>query len=184
MATALPYIYLAVAALGTAQAVQSAHTQGRQAEANANFQQDQANADARATQGAATIEAERIRKAGAIQRSQAVAAAAASGVDVNSPTALKIDETINHNAEQDAFLTMVGGNDSAARLRQGGQAAYLSGQSQKSAANAQATSAILSFASSTASSGANWKKAPNAPGPAGSISAPASAPSGYVGPRP
>lgn len=163
MPQALPYIYLAVAAIGTAQAVQSAHTQGRQAEANAQFANDQANADARAQQGAAQVEADRIRKAGKAQRAQAVAAAAASGVDINSPTAVKIDDTITQNAEQDAYLTMVGGNDAAARQRQGGQAALISGQSQKAAANSQANSAILSFAGSVAGSGANWKRAPNAP---------------------
>src|SRR3546814_20621914 len=59
-------------------------TAANQEEANAKFAADQAEVDARAEQGAAQVEAERIRREGKAQRAKAVAAAAASGVDVNS----------------------------------------------------------------------------------------------------
>src|SRR3546814_8701174 len=97
-------------------------TAANQEEANAKFAADQAEVDARAEQGAAQVEAERIRREGKAQRAKAVAAAAASGVDVNSPTALKIDQEITANAEEDAMLTILNGGDRAARLNQQGQA--------------------------------------------------------------
>src|SRR3546814_6196752 len=88
----------------------------------AKFAADHAEADARAEQGAAQVEAERIRREGKAQRAKAVAAAAASGVDVNSPTALKIDQEITANAEEDALTVIANGGDRAARLNQQGQA--------------------------------------------------------------
>jgi hypothetical protein len=159
MPQALPYIYLAVAAIGTGVAVQGANTQARQADANAKFTEQQAQADARAEQGAAQVEAERIRKAGKAQRAQAAAAAAASGVDINSPTAVKIDETISNNAEQDAYLTLVGGKDAAARLQQGGQAALINGQSQAAGYRTQATQSLLQFGATSTNYGNGWKRA-------------------------
>lgn len=159
MATALPYIYLAVAAAGTVVSIDAAQTQGRQAEANAKFQAAQAAADANAEKGAAQVEAERIRKAGRRQQSAAIAAAAASGVDVASPTAVKIDQQIGQNAEHDAYLTILGGGDRAARLNQGGQAALIEGRSARQAANYQSVSSLLSFAATATNYGQGWKKA-------------------------
>src|SRR3546814_17477886 len=89
---------------------------------NAKVAADQAEGDARAEQGAAQVEAERIRREGTRQRSKAVAAAAAAGVDVDSPTALKIDQEITANAEEDAWTVIANGGDRARRLNQHGQA--------------------------------------------------------------
>lgn len=159
MAPAIPFLALAATAVGTAVAVQGQQTQGRQAEANAKFANDQAAADAKAEAGYAQIEAERIRRAGKKQRSEAVAAAAASGVDVNSPTAVKIDKEITSNSEQDAYLTLVGGGDRAARLQQGGQAAMIEGKSARRAANYQSAATLISAAGTMSNNGQGWKKA-------------------------
>ncbi len=159
MPQALPWIYLAVAAVGTGVAIQSSNTQARQAEANAKFTEQQAAADAKAEQGAAQVEADRIRKAGKRQQAAAVAAAAAAGVDVNSTTAVKIDQEIGQNAEHDAYLTILGGGDRAARLRQGGQAALIAGRSAVQASKYQNASSLLSFAGTATNYGNGWKKA-------------------------
>src|SRR3546814_10627465 len=80
----LTMLYLAATAVGTGVTMYGQDTAANQEEANAKFAADQAEADARAEQGAAQVEAERIRRAGKAQRAKAVAAAAASGVDVRS----------------------------------------------------------------------------------------------------
>lgn len=105
-------------AASTGVAMYSADTQAKQQEANLKFQAAQAEADAKAAQGEAYVEAKRIRDAAKAQRAQATAAAAAAGIDVNSPTALKINETITRNSEEDALLTIMGGGDRAARMGQ------------------------------------------------------------------
>src|SRR3546814_6722550 len=127
MCTGLEIAALALAAAGTATTLYGTDTAANQEEANAKFAADQAEADARAEQGAAQVEAERIRREGKAQRAKAVAAAAASGVDVNSPTALKIDQEITANAEEDAMLTILNGGDRARRLKQQGQADRIAG---------------------------------------------------------
>jgi hypothetical protein len=103
---------------GTGLTAYGQKTAADQQEANLNFQAKQGEADAKAAQGEAIVEAERIRKASKSQRAQATAAAAASGVDVSSPTALKIDEEIVKNSEEDALLTILNGADTSKRLQQ------------------------------------------------------------------
>src|SRR3546814_13536306 len=122
MCTGLEIAALALAAAGTATTLYGTDTAANQEEANAKFAADQAEADARAEQGAAQVEAERIRREGKAQRAKAVAAAAASGVDVNSPTAPKIAQEITANAEEDAMPTTLTAGSPAARPNQQGQA--------------------------------------------------------------
>lgn len=110
-------VVAAIAAVASAAiAAGSAIHQGEVQSNYAKYQQDQAQADALAKQQAAQVEAERIRKAGQQQRSQAIAALAGSGVNVDSTTAVRIDQTIGQNANQDAFQTIANGNNQAARL--------------------------------------------------------------------
>lgn len=151
-------IALGLAAVGTATTLYAQDTQAKQAESNAKFQAEQAAADAAAMQGDALVEANRIRTAAKAQRSQAVAALAASGVDVNSPTALKIDSEIAKNAEEDALLTIMGGGDRAARLNQQSVADLGAARSARSAGRAAQAATLLS-AGTTMSVG--WKRASN-----------------------
>lgn len=151
-------ITLGVLAASTAVTLYGQDTQAKQAEANAKFDASQAEADARAEAGAAEVEAKRIRDAAKKQRGQAIAAAAASGVDVNSPTALKIDEEITSNAEEDAVLTILGGSDRARRLGQQADASRIGGRNARSAGRVAQASTLLS-AASTGYNGGNWKRA-------------------------
>ncbi len=154
-------IALAAIAASTAVTMYGQDTQAKQAEANANFAADQAAADAKAAQGEAQIEADRIRKAGKQQRAKAVAAAAASGVDVNSASAIRIDQEIVQNSEEDAVLTMLQGTDRAARLNQQGQADRIGGANARTAGRVAMGSTLLSAVGSAASYGGGWKKAPS-----------------------
>ena len=145
---------------GTAVSAYGIDTQAKQEEANLKFAADQAEADARAEAGAAQVEADRIRKASKLQRAQAVAAAAASGIDVNSPTALKIDSEIVANAEEDATLTMLQGSDRSKRLNQQASADRIGASATRSAGRVNQASTLLSGAASTANYGNSaWKRA-------------------------
>ncbi|NUZ07657.1 hypothetical protein [Piscinibacter koreensis] len=113
---------------------------GQQQEKMADRAADQAEADAEAARGAAMVEAAKIRKAAKEQRSAAVAALAASGVDVSAGTAEQIQTDIDTRGEEDALTVILsGGNrgrylEADARLSRmrGGQAAtagYINGGS-------------------------------------------------------
>lgn len=162
MCTGFEIAALALAGTSTAATLYGQDTQAKQAQANAKFEAAQAEADARAEAGAAEIEAKRIRDAAKKQRGQAIAAAAASGVDVNSPTALKIDEQITASAEEDAVLTILGGRDRSARLGQQAAASRIAGSNARTAGRVAQASTLLSAASSAYGSGGNWKRASNA----------------------
>lgn len=148
---AIPVLQWGALALGAATAVY----QGEQTKNYNNYLAAQAEADSRAEVGAAKVEAERIRKAAKKQRSEAVAALAASGVDVNSSTALKIDEEISRGAEEDAFLTLTGGGDRAARLNAEASGARMAGKQAQTAGYLNAGSSLLSSGSSIAR---GWKR--------------------------
>lgn len=157
--TALAIASIAVAAAGTGVALYSADTQAKQAESNAEFQAAQAEADAKAAAGEAQVEADRIRKAAKQQRSMATAAAAASGVDVSSPTAIKIEDTITRNAEEDAVLTLLQGSDRSKRLNQQAHADRNAGIGARNAGRANQASTLLSAAGSMTNYGSGWKTA-------------------------
>lgn len=117
-ATALLVASLATTAVSTGVSMYAANAQAKQEASLLKYQAAQGEADAKAAQGEAIVEAERIRKASKAQRSAATAAAAASGVDVSSPTAVRIDEQIVASAEEDALLTIINGKDRSDRLNQ------------------------------------------------------------------
>lgn len=165
MCTGVELALLATAVVGTGTQLYAQDTQAKQGEANAKFAADQAAADAAAEQGAAQVEAERIRKAGKKQQSAAIAAAAASGVDVNSGTAVKIDQEIGKNAGEDAYLTLVGGRDAGARLNQQGAADRIAGSNIRSAGRTQQGATLISAAGGAGTNyGKGWKKAANSGG--------------------
>lgn len=154
---------LSLAALATSTAVTAygIDTQAKQEEANLKFSAAQSEADARAEAGAAQVEANRIRKAAKATRAQAVAAAAASGIDVNSPTALRIDREIVANAEEDAALTVLQGSDRAKRLNQQASADRIGASATRSAGRVDQASTLLSGAAkATTYAPDKWKRAP------------------------
>ncbi|EAB3472415.1 hypothetical protein NMW93_001251 [Salmonella enterica] len=129
---------------------------GQQQKKMSNYQAAQAEADAEAAQSAARVEADRIRKAGRAQAAQANAALAASGVDTGEGTALRIQSGIVGDAEQDAFQTILTGNNQGARLNAQAQADRISGNNAATAGYINAGSSLLS-AGGKAYSG--WKAA-------------------------
>lgn len=161
MCTGAEVAMIALAVAGTGASLYAADTAANQEEANLKFQAAQAEADAAAEKGAAQVEADRIRKAAKAQRAQATAQAAAAGIDVNSPTALKIDQEIVENAEEDAYLTILQGGDRSARMRQQATVDRTGAKIVRTNARAQQTATLISSASSTYS---GWKRSSGAGG--------------------
>jgi len=132
----------AVASAGAS--IYSGVQQNKVMEANAEMARREANQEA----DAAVAQAEKIRRAGRAAASQANAALAASGVAIGEGTALRINEQIYKDSEDDAFSTLLTGvrrhrsaNDQAGLMEYEGRSARTAGF-----LNAGAT--ILSSASS------------------------------------
>lgn len=149
-------IYLTVASATIAGG--SAIMQGQQAQAMGDYQNAQAQADANAAQGDAEVQAMQIREAGKRQRSSAVAAQAASGVDIGSGTAELINTEITKNAEQDAISTILSGRYRGQQLSNQGAFAKMKGDNAAMAGYASAAGTAMS-AGSTYNGG--WKTSQN-----------------------
>ncbi|HET7663893.1 MAG TPA: hypothetical protein VFK31_09670 [Rhodanobacteraceae bacterium] len=144
------YAAIATAAISAGAAIHQGQVQSNYRD----YQQAQAEADADARAKAAQVEAERIRKQAKAQKSRAIAALASSGVDVDSSTALKINQTIDKNAQEDAFLTIANGDSQAARLRAQGIGYGLLGDQARTAGYLNASNDLLSSVPTVA---AGWK---------------------------
>lgn len=120
----------------------------------ANDNAEMARRNAAQTQDAAVAQAEKIRKAAAIQKSQANAGLAASGVDLSSGSSVKINEEITKNSEQDAYTTILNGSRGAASSL---QQASMFERSGRNAANASFLNAGSSLLSGGARIGSGWK---------------------------
>lgn len=147
-------IETALMVAGAAVSAGSAISQGRQAQATGNYQAAQAAADADAARATAQLEADKLRKAGRQQRSQAVAAQAASGVKVDTGTAELINTEITQQAEEDALTTIQSGNTRARQINAEGEAARISGNNAKKAGVLNATSTALGAGATVAK---GWK---------------------------
>lgn len=129
----------------TALATTSTLASGYMQYENGKYQKEQANADADAAEGAARVQADRIRSITKKQQSNARAALAGSGVNVDQGTAVNINEDIGQRGEQDALTTVLQGSYNANSMRQGGRLAALQGR--------QAFGASVIDAGSTLASG-------------------------------
>jgi hypothetical protein len=136
----------------------SAIYQGQQAEKMGDYQNAQAQADANAARGDAEVQAMQIREAGKRQRSAAVAAQAASGVDIGSGTAELINTEITKNSEQDAISTILSGRYRGQQLSNQGAFSKIKGENAAMAGYASAAGTALN-AGSTAYGG--WKSSQN-----------------------
>ncbi|QXI40438.1 hypothetical protein [Pseudomonas xantholysinigenes] len=136
---------MALAAMAAATAYSTYNTvqQGRQAAMNASAQADQAQLDADNAASAARVQADRIRKTARSQAGEANAALAASGVEVGEGTALNINQEIYGNAEEDAVMTILNGENQRKRGYVDASNMALYGQQQRGAANAQAIGNVL-----------------------------------------
>ena len=109
----------ALAALAASTGLQAfgQYRQGREQESALNYQSGMSLADAAAAEGTAQVQAKVIRKAATMQRKEATAAYGASGVDVNSGTALDVQGDILARGEMDALTALITGKNTAERLR-------------------------------------------------------------------
>lgn len=83
---------------------------------HANYEAEQLLADAEVSRGLAQVTAGKIRKAGAQTRKQARAAYGASGVSVDSGSALAVQEDIDRGAGEDALTELLSGSYRAASM--------------------------------------------------------------------
>jgi hypothetical protein len=142
MCTGMEVLLLA----STAVSVGTAIHQGEQQQDWNNYEANQATADATAERGAAAVQADKIRKMARLQAGEANAALSASGVSTGEGTALLINEDIYANAEQDAVMTIFGGNDRANRGNADAAGYRLKGSQAKTAGYLNATSSLLAGA--------------------------------------
>ncbi|MNJ34153.1 hypothetical protein D3C77_288530 [compost metagenome] len=131
-------------AASAAYSAYSSVQQGEQASLNADAQSDQAQIDADNAASAAKVQADRIRRLARSQAGEANAALAASGVEVGAGTALNINQEIYQNAEEDAVMTILNGENQKKRGYVDAQNMSIYGQQQRSAANSQAVGSVLS----------------------------------------
>lgn len=134
---------LAAMAAATAYSTYNTIQQGRQSQLNASAQSEQAQIDADNAASAARVQADRIRKMARNQAGEANAALAASGVEVGEGTALNINEQIYGNAEEDAVMTILNGEEQRKRGYVDASNMRLYGNQQQSAANSQAVGNVL-----------------------------------------
>jgi hypothetical protein len=103
-------------ALSTGVSIVGQLQQGQAAKAAANAQARADELQAAQQRDAAMQEADRIRKAGEKTKGAARAQMAANGIDVNSGTAITIEDDIGQGAESDAQMTLLTGNRRGAAL--------------------------------------------------------------------
>lgn len=130
MCTGIEIAMIASTAVSTVGAVYSGMQQKDIADDNAELARRQGEAD----KDAAIAQAGKIRKATRQQAGQATAALASSGVSVGEGTALRINEQIYRDSEEDAYNTILTGtrrqatsNAEAGILRQEGRNAQTAG---------------------------------------------------------
>ncbi len=147
-------IGLTLSAISTGVNVISSISSGNAQKQTADDNAEIARRNAAQDKDVAVAQAEKIRKAASIQRSAANAALSASGVDLGSGSAVKINEEITKNSEQDAYTAILSGNRSA------GSSLQQASMFERSGSNA-ATAGFLNAGSSLLSGGAaigkGWK---------------------------
>lgn len=152
MAAAAAYAAIAAA---TAYSVYTTQQSGKQASLNADAQSEQAQLDADNAASAARVQADRIRRMARTQAGEARAALSASGVSVDEGTALNINQEIYGNAEEDAVMTILNGENQKKRGYVDAENTALYGRQQRSAANAQSIGTVLQAGSTM---GMDWKR--------------------------
>lgn len=137
---------------GTAMSAGSAIMQGQQAKETANVNAELQRREGEAAKDASVAQAAKIRKAQRYAIGSANAANAASGVAIGEGSALRINEQIYKDSEDDAFNTMLTGT------RQQRTANDQASITQTQGRNAQ-TASLLSAGSSIAKGWVGYKKA-------------------------
>lgn len=142
---------ISAAGVGAIAAISS----GQQAKETASDNAEIARRNAAQDKDSAIAQAEKIRRVAAIQKSQANAGLAASGVSLGEGTAVKINEEITKNSEQDAYTAILNGSRSAnASLQQ----ASMFDSKASNALNSSYLNAGSSLLSAGAKIGKGWKQ--------------------------
>jgi hypothetical protein len=113
---------------------------------HANYEADQLMADAEVSRGLASVTGGKIRKAGRVVRGQARAGYGASGVAVDSGSALAVQEDITRGAGEDALMELLSGNYRAASMEASASARRMAGRNAVSAGIGSAGKSMLSAA--------------------------------------
>lgn len=128
----------------------------------ANAQADQLMADADATRGLAGVTGNKIRRAGAMTRKSARAAYGASGVAVDSGSALAVQEDIDRRASEDALTELLSGGYRAASMEATARSRRVAGRNAMVAGFGSMGKSLLSSASDQAKANAEvdrWRRA-------------------------
>ena len=136
-------------AVGTGIQAGTAIQQGRNAEAYAEYQAKVAQRDANTAEAAGRVTAEKIRRAGRVAKADAIAAVAASGMDINSASANDVVLGIGRDFEADALAAIYSGQNEGMVRRSEGSAALANGRAQRSSA----------LASGAAAAAGGWSRA-------------------------
>jgi hypothetical protein len=120
-------------ALNTGVSMMGQLQEGRARKAAGDMQAQQDRARAGQEEDAANQEADRIRRAGRRTQGAARAAFAGSGIDVNSGSAMTVDEEIGRDSEKDAFNTLLTGKRRAGAYRFNADQAAAAGRNAKTA---------------------------------------------------
>jgi len=139
---------LAMQAAGTIFSAYSQQQGGKDQQRLANFQADQLDRNAGQSLAASQRNAFQERRQARLVSSRAQALAAASGAGATDPTVLNIQGDIAKQGEYNALTALYNGDVQAQDQRFAAQARRTSGAMEKSAADTQALSTVLSGAAS------------------------------------
>lgn len=139
---ALPFIALALTAVGTGVAAYGQVKAGKAADQAAKATQEADNANALAAQQQAAYEAQQVRRKNLLRFGEQRAAAAKSGVLINDSAADVIYDT-SIQGELEAQAALYSGAASSNYYRSRGAIARLEGSNAKSASRIQAGSTII-----------------------------------------
>lgn len=149
-------VLVAAAAAGAYASIESGNQQKKMYKAQAQ----QASNEAAYRKDAAKAQAEKIRRMGALQKSEAKAALAASGVDVSEGTPLELQKSITQNSEEDALSALLGGKRASESAMAEASMLSQAGANAQKSGNMGAVTSVLG-AASTYSSG--WKSTAKKP---------------------
>lgn len=127
-------------AISAAAAIKEGRDKKHTAEMNAELMERQAAQE----KDAAVAQAERIRRAGRAQQGEANAALAASGVSIGEGSAVRINEKIGQDAENDAYMTILTGDRRATSLEDRAGISRWQGNNAQTAGYMNAAASVMS----------------------------------------
>lgn len=152
MPVALPFIAVALAAVGTGVGVYAAVEQGKRADEAAKATAEAEGANAKAAQDAAALEAGQIRRRNLLRLGEHRANAAKSGVLIEDTNDLLYDTALQ--GELEAQSALYSGASQASYYRSRGGIARLEGSNAKSASRINAGATLIGGLGSTATAAA------------------------------